>query len=73
MPRANHPGPGEELLWAGSSLPQNVGPRRECSPTFTLAPFIGQQPEAQRGEADGPRLHSGPVAEQGITSFRSQS
>lgn len=48
------------------SLHQNVGQGNECSPTLSLAPFIGQQTGAQRDETTGPRSHHGLVAKQRI-------
>lgn len=50
-----------------SPLHQDVGQGNECSPTLSLAPFIGQQTGTRRDETTGSRSHHGLVTKQGIT------
>ena len=55
------------------SLSGNVGWEKGRNSTLSKAPFVGQEIEAQRGEAAGPRSHSGTGAQQGIKSVWSRS
>ena len=56
-----------------SSLSENLGWGKGHSSTFSKAPFVGQEIEAQRVEVTGPRSHSGTGAQQGIKSVWSRS
>lgn len=64
VPRAKQP------EWFEEPAQEFTAP--ECGPgermQLSLAPFIGQKMEAQRGEATGPRSHSGLITEWGIMS-----
>ena len=64
VPRAKQPGRVEELLAVGEFTAPACGPERSAA-SRPPCPIISQQTEARRGEATGPRSHSGKAAERG--------
>lgn len=73
MPRAEHHGQFGELLSAGKLTVREFGLEEGTQLHLSKAPFVGQEIEAQRVEAMGPRSHSGTGAQQGIKSVWSRS